>query len=201
MMMKPAVGLMTQPSQTWTQLSELDDHQIRRQLPYIAIMALLPAIAWYIGTTYIGWRVSEHSLVNTIMPESALPLMALFYIGLVGSVVITGFLIHWMAETFGAKCIPERGILMAGYAATPIFIVGLAGIAPLLWLDLLLATAAASYAVYLLYSGVPKMMGVNEDQGFLFASSILAATLVVVVAVMATTVILWDVVAMPVFSS
>ena len=200
-MMKPAVGLLTQPSQTWTQLAQLDDHQVRRQLPYIALMALLPAIAWYFGTTHVGWRVSEHSLVNTIVPESSLPLMALFYVALVGSVVITGFLIHWMSETFGAKCIPERGILLAGYAATPIFVAGIAGIAPLLWLDLMIASVAMCYAIYLLYAGVPKMMGVNEDQGFMFASSILAATLVIVVAVMATTVILWDFVAMPVFSN
>jgi len=200
MMIQPAVGLLTKPSQTWNELAQLDDKQVRRQLPYIAIMALLPAIAWYIGTTVVGWRVSENSLVSTIVPESALPLMALFYIALVASVVITGFLITWMSETFGAKCIPERGILLAGYAATPIFIAGIAGIAPLLWLDLLIATAAMCYAIYLLYTGVPKIMKVNEEQGFMFASSILAATLVIVVAVMAVTVIMWDFVAMPIFS-
>jgi len=199
-MIQPAVGLLTKPSQTWNKLAQLDDKQVRRQLPYIAIMALLPAIAWYVGTTVVGWRVSENSLVSTIVPESALPLMALFYIALVASVVITGFLITWMSETFGAKCIPERGILLAGYAATPIFIAGIAGIAPLLWLDLLIATAAMCYAIYLLYSGVPKVMKVNEEQGFMFASSILAATLVIVVAVMAATVIMWDFVAMPIFS-
>jgi glyoxylase-like metal-dependent hydrolase (beta-lactamase superfamily II) len=50
---------------------------------------------------------------------------------------------------------------------------------------------ALAYTVYLLYSGVPVMMGVTKERGFLFASAVLAVGLVMLVAVLAATAILW----------
>ena len=50
---------------------------------------------------------------------------------------------------------------------------------------------ALAYTVYLLYSGVPVMMGVSKERGFLFSSAVLAVGLVMLVAVLAASAILW----------
>ncbi|MCB1814830.1 MAG: DUF1282 family protein, partial [Candidatus Competibacteraceae bacterium] len=50
---------------------------------------------------------------------------------------------------------------------------------------------ALAMAVYLLYSGVPVMMNISEDRGFLFSSSVVTFGLVAFVAMLAITVILW----------
>jgi hypothetical protein len=114
-------------------------------------------------------------------------------------VVAIGYFIHWMAKTYGAQTYPMKGMVIAGFTATPIFIAGLAGFYPLLWLDILLAMLAVAYAVYLLYLGIPIVMGVSEERGFLFASAIVTACLVMAVLVMVGTVLFWSFVAEPVF--
>ena len=45
---------------------------------------------------------------------------------------------------------------------------------PVLWLNMLVGLPALAYTVYLLYSGVPVMMGISKERGFLFASAVLA---------------------------
>ena len=59
---------------------------------------------------------------------------------------------------------------------------------------------AAAYAVYLLYIGVPIVMRIPEERGFLSASAMVAVGLVGCAALLAATVILWEMSAMPVFT-
>ena len=60
-----------------------------------------------------------------------------------------------------------KGIVIAGLTATPLFIAGLVGFYPVLWLDLLVGVAAVSWAVYLMYLGIPIVMNIPEERGFL----------------------------------
>ena len=86
-----------------------------------------------------------------------------------------------------------------GYACTPIFLAGAFGVYPVWWFDVLLATVACSYAIRLLYLGVPPVMRIPEDRGFLYASAVFMMALVYIVLVLVATVILWEFVTMPVF--
>ena len=49
-----------------------------------------------------------------------------------------------------------------------------------------------AYTVFLFYLGVPVMMEIPEERGFLFASAVLAFGLVALVALLALTVLLWS---------
>ena len=61
----------------------------------------------------------------------------------------------------------------------------------MLWINRVVGIPALAYTVYLLYTGVPVMMGISEDRGFLFSSDVLAVGLVAFVELLATTAILW----------
>lgn len=198
-MLNHALGLLLQPRRQWRQIAGLSNKNFNRQISYVILLASLPALAWYFGTTRIGWRIGEAPQLWTLTRASALSLAAVFYLTMVFALVGIGFLIHWMAKTYGAKTHPLKAIVIAGFAATPIFIAGTAGLYPLLWLDILLATLAAAYAVYLLYLGIPIVFDVSEERGFLFASAIIAACLVVAVVIMVATVLFWSYVVEPVF--
>ena len=63
---------------------------------------------------------------------------------------------------------------------------------PVLWINFLFGLPALAYAVYLLYSGVPIMMNIPPEKGFLFASAVLAVGLVALVGLLASTVVLWS---------
>lgn len=111
---------------------------------------------------------------------------------MIGCVVSLGFFIHWMAGTYGAETSFVKGIVVAGLTVTPLFVFGLAGFYPLLWVDMLLGLVAVSWSVYLLYLGIPIMMNIPEERGFLFSTAVVGVGLVILVSLMVTTVILWD---------
>lgn len=196
-MLNHMFGLLLQPRREWQHIGELPENALRRQVPYVIVLALLPALAWYFGTTQVGWSIGGEQ--RRITSDSALSLVAVFYCTMVLAVIAVGYFIHWMAKTYGARSYPMKGMVIAGFTATPIFIAGVAGLYPLLWLDILLAMLAVAYAVYLLYTGIPIVMGVSEERGFLFASAIVTVSLVVAVLVMVGTVLFWSFVAAPVF--
>lgn len=200
-MLNHLFGLMVQPRRQWQEIAELSEKGFNRQIPYVIILALLPALSWYFGTTEIGWNIGSGREVRTLTSDSALSLVAVFYLTMILAVVAVGFFIHWMAKTYGAKTHLMKGVVIAGFTATPIFVAGAAGFYPILWLDILLVTLAVAYAVYLLYLGIPIVLNVSEERGFLFASAVITACLVMAVVVMVSTVLFWSYVAAPVFQS
>lgn len=192
------IGMIIRPHYQWRQLS--------RRLPgmggamfYLLVMAALPALAWYYGVTQVGWQVGYGKLVR-MTPDSARMIMVLFYITQVLAVLGIGFMVHWMSRTYGAESTLATGVAVIGLAATPLFLAGLVGVYPVLWLDLLIGMAAVAYAIYLLYLGIPIVMNVSEERGFLFASAVIAAGMVGVLMIMGGTVMLWDIGASPQFT-
>ena len=98
--------------------------------------------------------------------------MLLFFVAILLASAFLGYMIHWMSETYGAESSSlGKGVSIAGYTLTPLFVCGLTGFYPVLWLDMLLGCAAAAYTVYLLYIGVPIVMQIPKERGFLFASA------------------------------
>lgn len=198
MFMKHIFGLMLRPNQEWERISQ-EQPSIPGVVAHILLLALIPAIAWFYGVTQIGWRVGAGEATR-ITVESTMIIIALFYLGMLAAITGVGLMIHWMSVTYGARSTPAKAISLAAYTATPLFLGGFLGFYPLLWLDLLVGTAAGCYAVLLLYLGIPHMMGVPRERGYLFASATMAVALVIFVTMMGATVLLWEFGAMPVFT-
>jgi hypothetical protein len=198
-MFNHAVGLLVQPSAQWRKVAKLPAATMTTMILYPCIMALLPAVAWYYGTTEIGWTVGDGDSIK-LTQDSALAIIILFYLAMLGAVAIIGYFIHWMADTYGADSSFARGMVIAGFTATPLFLAGLTGFYPLLWLDMLLAVVAVCWSVYLLYTGIPIVMDIPEERGFLFSSAVLAICMVMATCIMVGSVILWDFGAAPAFT-
>jgi len=124
----------------------------------------------------------------------------LFYIAMVGAVCTIGYMIHWMAVTYGSESSTAKGITIAGLVAAPLFLTGIIGFFPSYGIDLVLAVCALGYAVYLLYTGIPIVMGISKERGFLFASAVLAFCMVLFIIILVASVILWDMGATPSFT-
>jgi len=194
------IGLLFNPQAEWQKLAERSDESIKRLLPFPIVMALLPPIGFYIGTTQYGWSVIGED-VTRITPASAIPLSVLFYAAIMGAVIFIGSMVHWMSSTYHASSFAIKGVVFVGYACTPVFIAGAFAVYPIWWFDMLLATAACGYAIRLIYLGVPSVMKVPEDRGFLYASAIFMMALVYVVLVLTATAIFWEYIQQPVFTN
>ena len=200
-MIQHTIGLLLKPKEQWRTIASLPESSQNILVLYPFIFALLPAVAWYWGTSHMGWTVGTYNQVICLTPESALQVNILFYCVMVAAITGIGYFIHWMSDTYGAEnSTIAKGIMIAGLTATPLFISGLVGFSPLLWLDLLIGVVAVSWAVYLMYLGIPIIMDIPQERGFLFSSAILAIALVILVSIMVVSILAWDFGAAPAFT-
>ena len=158
---------------------------------HVMLLAAVPAVSAYVGATHVGWQGGGGAVMR-LTPESAFPMALLFYLAMLAGVYAMGRLIYWMAGTYGASPSPADGVVLAAHAATPLFMVGILALYPVLWLQMILGYAGVAYAIYLLYTGVPITMGIPKERGLLFSTAVVTVGLVFVVALLAATVVLWD---------
>lgn len=182
------------------EIAALPDESLKRMSIYFIFLALIPAIGFYIGTTQFGWTIGSGDPVR-ITESSAIPLIVLFYFALMGALIFIGLMVHWMSKTYSAESHAYKGFVFMGLCCTPVFLAGIFAAYPIWWLDILIAIAACSYAIRLIYLGIPDMMNVPEDLGLLYASAVFAVALVYVVVVLVGTVLVWEYVAAPVFTN
>ncbi len=157
--------------------------------------ALIPALCWFYGVAYHGWAVAGENVRLTV--ASALPMCVLFFLALVYSVFFLGYMVHWMAGSYKSKSTIAQGVALISYSGTPFFVAGILGLYPILWLDIVVGIAVSCYCIYLLYLGTPYVMKVASDRGFLYSSAVFAIALVVFVALLGATAILWSMGASP----
>ena len=192
MLLHHIYGLFTHPREEWQNIEkERSENKVLYQ-GYVAILALIPVVCGYIGTVKVGWTIGNDELVR-LSPDSGLILCSLSYMALLVSIFILGKLIDWIGKTYGADIDEKhpRGMSLASYAMTPLFLAGAVAIYPSITLNMLVVLAAMAYTVYLIYSGVPVLMHISAERGFLFASSIITMVLVILVGVRVATVIIW----------
>ena len=199
-MIQHTFGLLVKPSAQWRTIAKLPDSSFRTLLLYPCLFALLPAVAWFYGTSQVGWTVGEGNEVIKLTTQSARQITVLFYVTMLASVAIIGYFVHWMSDTYGADSTLTKGIVITGLTCTPLFLAGLVGFYPLLWIDLLIGVVAISWSVYLLYLGIPIVMDIPEERGFLFASAIVGVAMVIFICIMVGSVIVWDMGAAPSFT-
>ncbi|MFI3245972.1 MAG: Yip1 family protein [Ferrimonas sp.] len=184
-------GLYADPEREW-RLIERNNESLVTSISHILFIALIPCICSYIATVHIGWSIGNNELLK-LTPQSALKIVMAMYVALVAAVFALAYLTYWMATTFGAAPRYSQALELSVYSATPMFILGFATLYPVLWLFMLASLGSIAYSVYLLYAGVPIIMNIPTERGFIYASSIVTCALVLLVAILTGSVILWSV--------
>lgn len=186
-----AFGLLARPKAEWAAIRDRSHGVARSLLAHTAPFALIPAIAGYFGTTRIGWQIGTGGVVR-LTEASALRIAVVYYLAIVATTVCIAWTIRWMGRTYGASQPLGQCYALATYTATPLFLVGLMHLQPILWVNLIVGLPVLGYTVYLFYAGVPVMMEIPEERGFLFSSAVMAFGLVALVALLAASVVLWS---------
>ena len=183
-------GLFAHPRAEWEAIRKENCTIGKCYCSYVFILAAIPPLSGYFGTTTFGWEIGAREAIR-LSTDSAMIIAIAYYLVMLVGVFSMGFMIHWMGKTYGAEQPLPRCISLAAYVATPMFLVGIFELFPVIWLNFLVGLPALAYTVYLLYTGVPIMMQIPEEKGFLFSSAVLAVGLVALVCVLAATAILW----------
>ncbi|GHE85648.1 Yip1 family protein [Thalassotalea profundi] len=182
-------GLYAHPKEEW-QTIEKRHESLMYSMVHILVIALIPAICSYYATAHLGWAIGAGDVIK-LSQTSAITMSIAMYAGLIVGVLALAYLIQWMATTFDAKPDFTQSLELAAYTATPLLMSGLSALYPVLWFVAIVGLAALTYSIYLLYSGVPIMMNIPEEKGFIYSSSVVTCGLVLIVALMATSAVLF----------
>ncbi len=191
MILDHTLGIFTHPDSEWSLIRKQRRTKAMEFLTHVPILALIPAVCFYFGVVHVGWSVADSPL-TTLTAQSALVLCILSYLAALVGVWVFAEFINWMARTYSDEEInPHHGMAMAVYATTPIFLAGIAGIWPVLWLNAVVFALAAAYSVYLIYEGLPIIMNIPKERAFLYATSVITVALVLLVSLRGGTAIIW----------
>ncbi|WP_415886768.1 Yip1 family protein [Neptuniibacter sp. QD37_6] len=190
MFIQHMMGIMYHPKEEWGQIRKEHYSASHIYMQQISILAAIPAISMFIGTTQVGWSIAGSEYVK-LDAMSALPAAIAFYFAMWVGVGFITWAIHWMEKNYGGNVSFDDCLSLATYTATPMFLAGLSALYPLLWFNVTVGLFAVCYTVYLLYIGVPVIMKIPEERAFLFSTSILTVGLCTLVGIIVASVILW----------
>jgi hypothetical protein len=187
-------GIYTQPKQEWKAINTQHESYFSA-LSHILIIALIPAGMAYYASAHLGWNIGAGVTADTIRltSNSAMAMSVAMYFGLIIGVIALAILIYELAKAFDATPSYTQSLEIAGYTATPLFMAGFGAFYPELWFLMSVGLVGISYSVYLLYTGVPIMLQIPEEKGFVFSSSVVTCGLILLVILMVSSVILWSI--------
>lgn len=189
MFMNP-LTVLTRPDQAWTAIRQDEERNSASYLPYLLLWSLLPAVSLFIGTHWVGWSLVDEERIR-LEAISALQLSVLLYLATLIGVIIMGYFLRYMSRTFEARPTFNQCIGFIAYTCTPFFLAGIAALYPMRWLAIGVLLLACAHAAYLMYVGLPRFMRIDNQQGFLYASSMLGVGLLVIVTILVNMILFW----------
>lgn len=183
-------GLLSHPNREMQEIKRENETVSHHYTHHVLLMAAIPVICAFIGTTQIGWNFGDGTFVQLSMLTGFF-LGVLFYALMLAGVAVMGRVIWWMARNYPNRPSLARCMVFAGYVATPLFLSGVVALYPLVWLCVVVGAAALLYTGYLLYVGIPEFLNINKEEGMSFSSSTLAIGVLVLEVLLAMAVILW----------
>jgi|SRR5579859_2883648 len=134
---------------------------------YVVPMALIPAVALFIGYGLIGWDaviVRIHGIRwGVIMGLNS-------FIASIVSYFICTFVVDALAPSFGSEKNTGRSAQLVAYSYTAVWVAGIFSIIP----SLSILGILGLYSVYLFYMGIPPMKHTPEDKriGYIIVSAL-----------------------------
>jgi hypothetical protein len=166
------------PKEAWDKIRFEEIKDWKPVLIYPAVLALLSAAAIFIGYFVVGVRIGAVGYFRMSAVNAFYSAVVFYFLSLLG-VVVTGFIILFLASYFSAEGDFFAGLKLAVYSSTAPLLASAFNIIP----GLKVLGILGLYGAYLLYLGVPKIMKAPHDkeQPFIFTSLIAAVIMVLLI--------------------
>ncbi|HRS54739.1 MAG TPA: Yip1 family protein [Bacteroidales bacterium] len=175
-----AVGIITKPKVEWEAIKNEPMTIAQVFTGYVAILALIPAIASFIGLSLVGVSIPglisytiKYPIVDGIINAVVSYIMA--FVG----VYVAAFIINALASNFESTPNMENAVKLVAFSYTPVWIVGIFSIYPVLGVLSILGL----YGLYLLYLGLEPMMNTpaTKKMAYLIVSIVVLIVVFLVV--------------------
>ncbi|MGB4248994.1 MAG: YIP1 family protein [Pseudohongiellaceae bacterium] len=153
-------------------------------------LLLLPPLFSWIGGYLFGWRLGAAEPL--MFPAATLTLIsAAYFVILVFGFVTTAIISRWMAATYGASDAAGLHFALIGIVGEPLALASAAHLFPDVFFNVLVMIPAMIWSMYLLYTGIPVVLGIPPERGMLMASALVGWLLVAAVSLLGLTMGLW----------
>jgi hypothetical protein len=125
---------------------------------YVAIVAAIPPVCTFIGTTLIGIHGFRVGIFGGVI--HAIVSYLLTFVG----VYVAALVIDFLAQTFGAQRNFGNAMRVSSYAPTAAWVVGVFHLIPLLGVLAILGL----YSLYLLHTGIAALMRPPADKALVY---------------------------------
>ncbi len=168
-----AKAITLNPAATWPVI-EAEKHDAKSLfVPYLLILAAIPAICSFIGLSVVG--MGGFGFNFRIPFASGLAMMITTYIL---SIIMTfgmGWLASALAPTFGGQSDLVQGLKLAVFGGTPMMLAGIFNILPALSIIGLLV---ALYSLYVIYLGLPVLMKNPKEKTIVYMVVLIIASII-----------------------
>jgi hypothetical protein len=159
-------SILVTPEREWPLIAREPATASSLLIHYVAILALVPALAHLIGASLVGGYAP-------ILPSLAGAVIA--YVASFVAVYGAALIIDLLAPAFGARKNFSIAFRLAVYAATPAWLAGIFLIVP----GLSFLAVLGLYGAYLLWLGLPILMQAPVDRALAYAAAVTACALVI----------------------
>lgn len=161
-------ALLLAPDIEWAVIAREKRAAPASLIPYLAILALVPALAHYIGASLVGgYAPISRSLVGALV--SYLSSFAVAY--------LLALIINALAPRFGAQKDFAAALRLAVYSYTPVWLAGAFLLVPGLSFLVILGL----YGIYLLRTGLPVLMRAADEPAWRYAGVVGICALVLAI--------------------
>lgn len=142
---------------------------------YVAVLAAIPFVATLIGDLWYYSVFVPLGFVGSYVAYAFVSAILSYVLDVVGVYVIA-IVVGMLAPTFGSSNDPVRSLKLAAFIFTPVFLIGVLDIIPVLAVFTFLGVL---YGLYILYLGLPIMLGTPKERVVTYVIAVVVATFVV----------------------
>ncbi len=162
-------NIVADPRGEWPLIATEPVHPMRLFVGYVALLAAIPAIAGFIGSSLIGVSVSIGRLHDPL--ELGVLRAVISYLFSFVIVYLTALAIDVMAPLFQTQRNFTSALKLAVYSFTPVWLIGIVLAVP----GLRFLSILGLYALRLIWTGLPPLMGTPRPKILPYALSIVVA--------------------------
>ena len=164
--------LLFAPAVAWDEIAGERTSVERLYVRYVAVLAAIPAIAYFVGFSFVGTGLLGGG--RRVPFAHGVAHMVALYVLTLGLVYVLAALVNSLAAGFGGERDFLRAFKVASYAPTAFWIAGAFYALP----TLSILALGGLYSLYLLHVGLPRLMNVPGDRALPYTFVIVLAAIV-----------------------
>jgi hypothetical protein len=171
-----AKTMLVAPAAEWRAIEKEPGDPVYLFANYVAVLALIPAVAGFIGTSIVGVSVPGAGTVRVPL------VMGLFnaifsYVLTFVMVYVVALIIDALAPIFEGQKNFTNALRLSVYSCTPLWVAGLFMIIP----GLRFLVVLGFYGFYVLWSGLPPLMKSPHGKSLLYAACVVTSAFLLVI--------------------